>query len=153
MTSRTDAALAAIAVARILELLPWSGLLLYGLLYGLLDLDPLLGLAAVGFFMVFMGLIVVSVAGVHWGPAVARLLPGRLGGFASRTAASLQAVRRRPDLVLVALGLGYKMWCTKDVTPEMLAFPQYKFVIMATLDGFGTFFTFLGVLQWGWKLR
>ena len=104
-TGRGDAALAALAVSRLLELIVWTGLLLLGLHRGLLQQDPLLGGAAVLFSLAFPSVVILAAAGAGWGPGVARRLPGRLGDFAARSAEALLQVRARPDLVLVALAL------------------------------------------------
>ena len=103
LTGRTDAALAALLAARLLEFIPWTGLLLFGLAYGVGALDPLLGVTAVVFSAVFSSAVLLAVVGVHRGPSLAGRLPGRLGSFAERAASSLVSVRGRPDLVAWAL--------------------------------------------------
>lgn len=103
LTGRTDAALAALLAARLLEFIPWTGLLLFGLAYGVGALDPLLGVTAVVFSVVFSTVVLLAVLGVHRGPSLAGRLPGRLGTFAVSAASSLISVRGRPDLVAWAL--------------------------------------------------
>lgn len=103
LTGRPDAALAALLAARLLELIPWTGLLLFGLAYGIGALDPLLGWSAVVFSLAFSGAVLLAVLGVYRGPALAGWLPGRLRPFAMRSASALLAVRSRPDLVFAAL--------------------------------------------------
>lgn len=105
VTGESEAAVAALVGVRVLELLTWAGLLIFGLSQGLLEQDPLIGASAVFFSVAFLGVVAVSLVGVRFGPKIARRLPGRLGAFALRCAESLFSVRDRPWHVLAALVL------------------------------------------------
>ena len=103
VTGEGEAAVAALAGVRVLELLPWAGLLIFGLSQGLLQQDPLIGASAVFFAAAFLGVVGISAIGVRFGPGIARRIPGRPGDFAVRCAEALYRVRRRPGHVLAAL--------------------------------------------------
>lgn len=103
LIGRSEAALAALLAARLLELVPWTALLLLGLWAGVAERDPLLGAAAIGFSAAFSAAVAVAVVGVWRGPVVVGRLPGRVGRFARRSAEALVAVGRRPRLVGLAL--------------------------------------------------
>ena len=103
VTGESEAAVAALVGVRVLELLTWSGLLIFGLSQGLLEQDPLIGASAIFFTAVFLAVVAISLVGVRFGPGIARRLPGRLGAFAQRCAEALYRVRERPKLVLAAL--------------------------------------------------
>jgi len=49
-------------------------------------------------------------------------------------------------IIMSGAAISGKLLCTDDITPEMRAFPQYKFMIMATLDAGGQFLSFLGAV-------
>ena len=100
VTGDGGAVVAAVVGVRVLELLPWAGLLLFGLSQGLLTRDPLIGSSAVIFSVVFLGVVVLSAVGVRSGPGIARRIPGRPGRFIERCAHALQRVLVRPGLVL-----------------------------------------------------
>ena len=57
---RTAPVLAALLTARVLELIPWGLLLVYGLLWGLPARFPPLALAATGFALVFLAVLICS---------------------------------------------------------------------------------------------
>jgi uncharacterized membrane protein YbhN (UPF0104 family) len=105
LTGRPDAALAALAAARLLELIPWSALLLFGLASGIIGHDPLLVVTATIASSAFLGAVLIAAVGARLGPALARRLPGRLGLFAERSAQALLAVGQQPALVAAALAL------------------------------------------------
>lgn len=102
LVGRTDLPVAALLLARLLELLPWTALLLFGLAWGLPSHDPLLaGVAAVfaGLFIAVMGLAVVA---VRSGGRLASVLPGALGRFAHDVVAAFEQVRRQPRRLVLA---------------------------------------------------
>jgi uncharacterized membrane protein YbhN (UPF0104 family) len=74
-TGRLDAVLAALAVARLIEVVPWLGLLLYGLAWGLHDRYPLLGTSAASFAMLFALGLAVAVVVARFGDRLAVHLP------------------------------------------------------------------------------
>lgn len=101
-----ERALAAILVARLLELLPWTLLLLWGLAWGLWEHDRLVAAAAVVFALAFSAVLLLSLVLVRWGePLLARLpqgllarLPRRIRGLGQRVRAAFSQVgadRRR----------------------------------------------------------
>jgi len=104
LVGRTDLPVAALLLARLLELLPWTALLIFGLAWGLPSHDPLLaGVAAVfaGIFVAVMGLAVLA---VRSGGRLAAILPGALGRFARDIVTAFEQVRRQPRrLVWAAL--------------------------------------------------
>lgn len=103
LTEKPDAALAALMAARLLELIPWAGLLLFGLAYGVGDIDPLLGWAALFFAVLFLSVVTLAFWGAGQGAAVGQRVPGRVGDFLVRASHALVAVKSRRDLMLWAL--------------------------------------------------
>lgn len=106
LTGRADAAVAAAVVGRLLEFLPWSALLGFGLLWGIGEADPLLGAVTAFFAIAFLCAVAIAVFGANAGPAAARRLPGRIGAFAERCAQALLLVRRHPRCLIGALVWG-----------------------------------------------
>merc|ERR1719461_705324 len=49
-------------------------------------------------------------------------------------------------IIMSGAAISGKLLCTNDITDEMRQFPQYKFMIMATLDAGGQFLSFLGAV-------
>merc|ERR1719499_1219073 len=49
-------------------------------------------------------------------------------------------------IVMSGVALTWRLGCTDVITREMKEFPQYKFMIMATLDAGGQFLSFLGAV-------
>jgi glycosyltransferase 2 family protein len=74
-TGRLDAVLAALAVARLIEVVPWLCLLLYGLAWGLAARYPLLGTSAASFSVLFATGLVVAVVVARFGDRLAARLP------------------------------------------------------------------------------
>ena len=105
VTGEREVTLAALVGVRVLELLPWAGLLVFGLSRGLLQRDPLIGASAVFFTGAFLGVVVLALLGVRLGPGIARRLPGRIGDVAVRCAEAFVRFQGRPDLVLLALAM------------------------------------------------
>ncbi len=103
VTGESEAAVAALVGVRVLELLPWAGLLIFGLSRGLLRQDPIVGASALFFAVAFLAVVIISAVGVRLSPGIARRIPGRPGAFAVRCAAALSEVQGRPGLVLAAL--------------------------------------------------
>lgn len=100
---RFDLPVAALFVARLLELLPWTLLLLWGLAWGLPAHDPLLGTTAMVFIAIFSGVLGVALIGVRYGSRAAARLPGRLGRFAGDVARAVGQVGEARRLVLAGL--------------------------------------------------
>ena len=103
VTGNSEASITALAGVRVLELLPWSGLLIFGLSRGLLRTDPLIGASALFFTVAFLGVVTVIVLGVRVSPDIARRIPGRPGAFAVRCSAALSRIKDRPRHILAAL--------------------------------------------------
>ncbi len=100
-TGRLDAVLAALLVTRLLEIVPWLALLVYGLGWGLRGRYPLLATSAATFTALFAVALVVALGAARFGEAVAGRLPfGR--DAAVRVAAAVRQVGRAPRAVLVA---------------------------------------------------
>lgn len=117
------AAVAAILVARLIELVPWTALLVWGLVWGLQAHDPLVGGGALLFALGFLGLILVAAvllrlpeAPASSGPdrpapdsAAARLwrlldrLPGALRARLLALRTALRALARAPRALLLSL--------------------------------------------------
>lgn len=101
----SDRALAAVVVARLIELVVWGGLVLWaaaGVLPGrheaMVPLAWAVGLAFVGIAALGLGLV----------PVPTRLLgrlPGRVGFFLERSGKAMTELRRRPTALLQSLGL------------------------------------------------
>lgn len=87
----SEAALAAILVARLLELIPWTLLLLWGLLWGLWGHDPLVAAAATFFALAFSSVLVASALLVRRGPGrvLLPMLPAPLRAAVHRLPARL----------------------------------------------------------------
>jgi glycosyltransferase 2 family protein len=101
-TRRLDAVVATLAVARMLEILPWMVLLLYGLGWGLPEAYPLLGTSAATFAAVFAATLLIAVGVARFGDHLARRLPvGQ--GLALRLAGALRALSGAPRAVGLAL--------------------------------------------------
>jgi len=100
-TGRADAVLAALAVARLLEVVPWLVLLLYGLAWGLPSRHPVLGTSAATFSLLFTGALVAAVAIARNGDRLAMRLPlGRAPAL--RVARALRALIGAPRALAVA---------------------------------------------------
>ncbi|MFT5683214.1 MAG: uncharacterized membrane protein YbhN (UPF0104 family) [Myxococcota bacterium] len=103
VTGESEAAVTALVGVRVLELLPWAGLLIFGLSRGLLTTNPLIGASALFFAIAFLGVVGLTAIGARSSPALARRIPGRVGDFAVRCALALSRVKDRPGHVLAAL--------------------------------------------------
>lgn len=100
-TGRLDAVLAALAVARLIEVVPWLLLLLYGLAWGLPAAYPLLGTSAATFAGLFAGALAVSVLVARFGDRLAARLPfGRAPAL--RFAHALRALTAAPRALALA---------------------------------------------------
>jgi uncharacterized membrane protein YbhN (UPF0104 family) len=99
-----DSCASTLFVARLLETLPWGGLLVWGLVSGLLDGVPLLAGAAWLGLALFAGAWCVCI-GVWWtGPSVAQRLPSMLAAPVTRAAQAIDRFRGNPwRLVFCAL--------------------------------------------------
>ncbi len=104
-TGRSDAVVAAGVGARVLEVFPWMLLLLYGLVWGLLDWSRPLGLCAMAFAVVFGLLLFLTAMIVHW-DGLRWLTNLRMGqAWLRRLANSVQALGHAPSSVVWALVL------------------------------------------------
>jgi uncharacterized membrane protein YbhN (UPF0104 family) len=74
------AALAALAAARVIELVPWLLLLFYGLAWGLVDVAPHLAATAAVFAVPFTGVLLVSALALWRGQPVGPWLEARVAG-------------------------------------------------------------------------
>lgn len=102
----TEAALASILMARLLELVPWTLLLLWGLFWGIGAHDPVVGLAALVFALGFSAVLLFSVLLARRGlppPALLRRLPSRVEALARRTHEALALLSHAPRALLVSL--------------------------------------------------
>lgn len=110
LCGRAEATFAALLTARILELLPWGSLLVFGLAWGLGAFDPLLAAVAVFFATAFFGVMGVAAlfarrGGSPWLRRLLHRLPGRLGRGARSVARAMDAIRGRSRHVALAAGL------------------------------------------------
>jgi uncharacterized membrane protein YbhN (UPF0104 family) len=100
-TGRLDAVLAALAVARLIEVVPWLLLLLYGLAWGLAGAYPLLGTSAASFAALFAAGLAVAVLVARLGDRLAARLPiGREPAL--RFARALRALTAAPRALALA---------------------------------------------------
>ena len=103
-TGRVDAVLAALAVARLIEVVPWLALLLYGLAWGLPTAYPVLGTSAATFATLFTGGLIVAGLVARNGDRLAGRLP--LGRDAAlRVARALRALTGAPRALALASAL------------------------------------------------
>lgn len=100
---RADLPLAALLIARLLELVPWTLLLIWGLVWGLREKDPLLGNTALLFVGIFLCVLVLAVLAVRRGARLAGLLPGRVGRFAVDVALAFEQIREPRRILLAGL--------------------------------------------------
>jgi len=103
-TGRPEAVVAAMLVARLLELVPWAALLGWGLLGGLDARWPALQASSATAVIAFGGALLVGILGVRSGEALA----GRLRWLrapALRVAAALARLRHAPGPLALATGL------------------------------------------------
>lgn len=102
----TEAALASILMARLLELVPWTLLLLWGLLWGIGAHDPVVGLAALvfalGFSAVLLGSALLAWRGLP-PPALLSRLPAPVERLARRTHGALTLLSHAPRALLLSL--------------------------------------------------
>ncbi len=102
----TEAALASILMARLLELVPWTLLLLWGLLWGIGEHDPVVGLAALvfalGFSAVLLGSVLLAWRGLP-PPALLSRLPAPVERLARRTHGALTLLSHAPRALLLSL--------------------------------------------------
>jgi glycosyltransferase 2 family protein len=102
----TEAALASILMARLLELVPWTLLLLWGLRWGIGAHDPVVGLAALVFALAFGAVLLGSLLLARHGlppPALLRRLPAPLEALARRTHRALGLLSHAPRALLASL--------------------------------------------------
>lgn len=100
-TGRLDAVLATLAVARLIEVVPWLGLLVYGLAWGLADRYPLLGTSAAGFAVLFSVGLLAAVLVARFGDRLASRLPlGRAPAL--RFARALRQLVSAPRALAIA---------------------------------------------------
>lgn len=100
-TGRMDAVLAALAVARLIEVVPWLLLLVYGVAWGLPGRYPLIGTSGATFAVLFSAGLVAAVGIARTGDRLAARLPfGR--ARALRFAEALRALAGAPRAVGIA---------------------------------------------------
>ncbi len=99
-----ELALAAVVVARLLELLPWTLLLLWGLAWGMWWRDPPLALAAVLFAVAFSCAMAAALLLARLGTAWLQRLPPGLQRLSSRAPARLRRVADRLATAFALVG-------------------------------------------------
>ncbi|MEC8423848.1 MAG: lysylphosphatidylglycerol synthase domain-containing protein, partial [Myxococcota bacterium] len=100
-TGRMDAVLAALAVARLIEVVPWLMLLVYGVVWGLPDRYPLIGTSGATFAVLFSAGLLAAMALARAGDRLAARLPfGRAPAL--RVAEALRALAGAPRAVCIA---------------------------------------------------
>lgn len=104
LTGSAEASLAAILVARLLELIPWTLLLLWGLAWGLWAHDPVVGAAAAVFACAFSVVLATSLILVRGGDRLVGALPLTLRTLARRLPARLHRLARRLRAAFVQVG-------------------------------------------------
>ena len=139
LVGRTDLPVAALLLARLLELLPWTALLLFGLAWGLPAHDPLLAGVAAVFAGIFIAVMALAVVAVRSGGRLAAILPGALGRFTHDIVAAFEQVRRQPQR-LVSAGLlavpfalinGFVVWVLVRAYALGMSYPDVLAVIPA----------------------
>lgn len=108
VSGSAEAALASIVMARLLELVPWTLLLLWGLAWGIGAHDPVVGAAALvfalGFSAVLLGSLLLARRGLP-PPAVLRWLPARVEALARRTHEALGLLAHAPRALWASLAM------------------------------------------------
>ena len=100
-SGRLDRAGVALTASRVQDLLPWAGLLIFGLLWGLPEHDPALALVAGGFSAVFL-----TVPALAWW-ASGRDIPvsGRWTRWLAGAAEAVRRLRSQPRAIVASLAL------------------------------------------------
>lgn len=104
-TGDLEAVLASTFTARVLELVPWSLLLAYGLAWGLMDTLPTLGSSAAVFLAAFTGVVTITFLLARHGEALAVRLPV-LRARAVVVARSLRRLSHSPGVLVQVTALG-----------------------------------------------
>ncbi len=100
-SGKLDRATVALTASRLQDLLPWAGLLLFGLAWGLPERDPALALVAAGFSAVFLTVPVLA----WWASGRRVPVTGRWTRWLSGAAEAVSHLRGSPRALAASLGL------------------------------------------------
>lgn len=119
-TQAVEPVVAAAVVGRLLDLIPWLGMLSYGLLSGVLDNTPVLAASATAFAAAFTGVLIAALLLGLAGEAIAARLPV----FRDRAVSIARATRllgQRPRLLLGVTALSALVGALNVVSVSVVA--------------------------------